>query len=510
MLRKLWWILALTAVGVLFVYNVWTHYFLGDDSFISFRYARHLASGAGLTWNPGERVEGYTNFSWVVLIAAAMRLGVSPERAAPAVGFAAGAAVLLSVWLFDRRFSSSSSLWSLVPVLLLAVSRTFAAWCTGGLETMLFTLLVFLAIWSAIEYRRGGRLLAGASGVLIGFGALTRPEGVLFGAVIGFWMLVDALVHRGRVRPFLLWLFPVVAIVGAHLLWRHAYYGEWLPNTFAAKVPAPWVQQGLKYAWFFTRAYGLPLFAPFALLPFTRRPDWERALVMAAVATYGLYVLSVGGDRFEFRFWVPVLPLSYWLVSDGIRRMDLRPLGRVLAVGALLSFTLFGTLQNESRQLPRRHGIAHVGAIRKYAATRAWEGRILRGYIEDGTLPHDIVVAVTGAGAVPYYTDWTTVDALGLNDRYIAHLPLQKRGVIAHERHAPLAYLRARGVVVFDALNRLVYPPDALLRLPEHVTYDNEPLRIRVVQLPEYCLAFVTLVPDEEFGRVFQNLKVLR
>lgn len=33
-----------------------------EDAFISFRYARNLVDGHGLVFNPGERVEGYTNF----------------------------------------------------------------------------------------------------------------------------------------------------------------------------------------------------------------------------------------------------------------------------------------------------------------------------------------------------------------------------------------------------------------------------------------------------------------
>ena len=37
-----------------------------DDAFISFRYAANLAHGRGLVWNPGERVEGYTNFLWEI------------------------------------------------------------------------------------------------------------------------------------------------------------------------------------------------------------------------------------------------------------------------------------------------------------------------------------------------------------------------------------------------------------------------------------------------------------
>ena len=48
----------------------WQHRFLQDDAFISFRYARNLATGHGLVWNPGERVEGYTNFLWTLLMAA--------------------------------------------------------------------------------------------------------------------------------------------------------------------------------------------------------------------------------------------------------------------------------------------------------------------------------------------------------------------------------------------------------------------------------------------------------
>src|SRR5512140_545245 len=34
---------------------------LFDDAMISMRYAWNLSHGNGLVWNPGERVEGYTN-----------------------------------------------------------------------------------------------------------------------------------------------------------------------------------------------------------------------------------------------------------------------------------------------------------------------------------------------------------------------------------------------------------------------------------------------------------------
>ena len=39
-----------------------------DDVFINLRYARHLLEGEGLVFNPGERVEGYTNITIVLLL----------------------------------------------------------------------------------------------------------------------------------------------------------------------------------------------------------------------------------------------------------------------------------------------------------------------------------------------------------------------------------------------------------------------------------------------------------
>ena len=40
------------------------YFALSDDQMISMRYADNLASGNGLVWNPGERVEGFTNPLW--------------------------------------------------------------------------------------------------------------------------------------------------------------------------------------------------------------------------------------------------------------------------------------------------------------------------------------------------------------------------------------------------------------------------------------------------------------
>mgnify|MGYP004280342605 CR=1 FL=1 len=66
--RKPVGILLLLPLFVLLGWWQW-HYvgYVKDDTFISMRYARNLAMGHGLVFNYGERLEGYTNFLWVML-----------------------------------------------------------------------------------------------------------------------------------------------------------------------------------------------------------------------------------------------------------------------------------------------------------------------------------------------------------------------------------------------------------------------------------------------------------
>src|SRR5215831_17241797 len=89
--RLLLGVIAVLALGVAHIYYL---RFVCDDAFISYRYAANLAHGRGLVFNPGERVEGYTNFLWVVLCSALIRLGVPPEAGAI---WLSGAAALATV-----------------------------------------------------------------------------------------------------------------------------------------------------------------------------------------------------------------------------------------------------------------------------------------------------------------------------------------------------------------------------------------------------------------------------
>ena len=78
-----------------------------DDAFISFRYARQLVDGNGLVFNPGERVEGYTNPAWTLWIAAGLALGVPALTWAHAGSITAFAGLIVALVLLTRRVRST-------------------------------------------------------------------------------------------------------------------------------------------------------------------------------------------------------------------------------------------------------------------------------------------------------------------------------------------------------------------------------------------------------------------
>jgi hypothetical protein len=110
---------------------------LFDDAMISLRYAANLAQGQGLVWNPGERVEGFTNPLMVFLMAAAVA-GAGPWYAPLVVQLFGIAIVLLTlglvaalVWWDDRQHPGAA----LAAPTATAAFYPLAYWSIMGMET---------------------------------------------------------------------------------------------------------------------------------------------------------------------------------------------------------------------------------------------------------------------------------------------------------------------------------------------------------------------------------------
>ena len=109
-------------------------WFLCDDAFISFRYVRNLLEGHGLVFNPGEYVEGYSNFLWVLELAALWGIfGIRPEDAAPWLSVACTAGTLAAMlwWVARAPGLRHRRLVAWMALGLVCSSATFVVWTSG-------------------------------------------------------------------------------------------------------------------------------------------------------------------------------------------------------------------------------------------------------------------------------------------------------------------------------------------------------------------------------------------
>ena len=305
-------------------------WFLTDDAFISFRYVRNLLDGHGLVFNPGEYVEGYTNFLWVLELAAIWRLfGIRPEHVAQwlSVGYTVGTLAVLLWWVARMPFLRHRGLIAWLALGLICGSATFAVWTSGGgLETRQFTFftLVAVALLSVCGANRWGLLAASLS---LAAAALTRPEGLLVAACCVGWFVGHRwfTARQWDWRGTLALAGPFVVLIGGHFLARYRYYGEWLPNTYYAKHVGPWYESGFRYLSAAAIETGLYLLIPLAVVALRGRWREHRegiyALVLLLVGTHLAYLLEIGGDHFEYRPMDHYWPLLAVPAAEGLVRV---------------------------------------------------------------------------------------------------------------------------------------------------------------------------------------------
>ena len=267
--------MAIGLVGTLalLLAHAWHYAFLTDDAYISFRYARNLSEGHGLVFNPGfERVEGYTNFLWVVMLAALHFVGLSIESGATLLSLTATAGLWAVVARFAWKQTPAGRLpWVLLPLTLLGVTRSVAVWSTSGLETRLFELLVVAGVLRLVtedaRLERGDTIRPIAA-LLLALATLTRPDGLLV-AACAFGVLV--VLRWRRLTRARFWLAAsagtYAALVGSHTLFRYVYYSAWVPNTYHAKIGGRlgW-DKGFEYLQAFAIEYALYLWIPFLIV----------------------------------------------------------------------------------------------------------------------------------------------------------------------------------------------------------------------------------------------------
>lgn len=417
-LRKRGWLLFLLVAGALLfaVHNR----FVQDDAFISFRYAQNLARGNSLVWNIGERVEGYTNFLWVVLMTPAFWLSADPVTYSYVLSLASFLITLVlgyklaSVIWVDKRAG-------VVTVFLLGVNFSFSSYATGGLETQFGIALILSVIWMVYQFnKRRSFAWSFVAGLITACSIMTRMDSALI--ILPFLLLLLCEVWEGRDRGNMARLFVYGLSVAIPLIvWmacRKGYYGDWVPNTFHIKTQGSSYIRGIYYQVLFYTVYGLfiPVAVCLAQAKLLFHACAERRVALCLLLGFGLwslYLVKVGGGFMEFRLVMPAYALLVPLLSGlwCIAKLGVR------TKTVLLSILFFLSLLHAAIQYPYPC-IQTIKELRKFTGEWSEVACVLNQIFGDEK--ESVKIGVTCAGIIPYYTGMETLDLLGLNDADVA------------------------------------------------------------------------------------------
>ncbi len=426
------------------------YFCLFDDSMISMRYAWNLAHGEGLVWNPGERVEGFTNLLMTLYMALWCAL-LSKSGAVLAVQISGAVFLLAGAWLAMRigeALLEGSELEGRpeLSVLFFAGALLYYPldyWSLMGMETGLLAALIAAGAWRSIRAGDSTRPRWGMA-ALLGLAFLTRPDSAVAIACVMLHRLAGVWRRPGWLKALALESALIAACVASVSIFRWIYYGSLTPNTYRLKLVGltlgERIENGLGFIEPFVESIALPL----AVALFTVVAGWRRhaVLVVGLVLVSIAYQVYVGGDPWVYwRQNAPFVPLLFALVSAETallarRRMKggqlerlaerrLAPSASNLACAIALGALLLGAERASDRYEEQYWFEEPAYTVKTNRANVNVSLALLDVTDEQAT------VGVTWAGTIPYYTGRPAVDFLGKSDPVIAALPPDDSGAVS-------------------------------------------------------------------------------
>jgi hypothetical protein len=385
--------------------------FVQDDAYISFRYAENLINGHGLVFNVGERVEGYTNFLWIIGLVVFKKLVNSNYiLTARIFGFVSGAALfLITMFLIYRHDNDKAVVHTIYAFILLLACAAIPYWSVSGLETAAFAFMALAAMTAELFKPR-------LTAVMIVVATLLRPDGiVIFVVILLHRLLSDRQNALNLIMVYVILLLPFA-------IFKVLYYGSLLPNTFYAKsgLGWPYVEAGWNYAMYFFKTVGVygSILIPVALaIPALWRI--YRPLYLFIII-YSLYIVLVGGDVLKvYRFFVPVIPVLFLLfiisldfaLEKVIDRFDMKIRRKSLILTPLV--LIFATA---SYLLAGNHVNTFLANERAFTSKMHFAADMIKRYMGPS-----FSIAASTIGVLGYeLPGHRLIDMVGLTDSYIA------------------------------------------------------------------------------------------
>lgn len=470
---------------LLIPYCIIAYNHIGEDCFISFRYAENLAAGKGLVYNEGEFVEGYSNFLWTIILSYFSLIGLNIVSVGKALSVLSYALMIFPAAFFfihpgQKKVHSSRGL----VIALMFFNPMLHYHADRALETNFYALLLLCAMYY-LKRRR-----AFVSSMFYLAAALTRPEGFVYFFAGAFLPFADAYRLYVKERKNINWVktlsikdffIPFIIGFGVFISWRLYVYGHLFPNTVYAKVNK-WNflhNPSIGDLWLLTRSWSLlPLIAvvSFIFLLRVKKGVREKKGVFLIGATslliivYNIYIGKVMAE--PLRHLVPIIPIFIILIGEAFRQLAdrIKSSWKMWVIAVFIGSINFWTIDNYDAPKSRLH-------IRTFQFLMKWDfiertkwffsppiflnaeaGRELKKLI-----PHDSLAVAEQMGQMGYYSGLRLIDCLGLMDSHIAHFGYSNEYIFKRNPDYFILYSN-KGVPYIPFLAELIKDPEFKLK----------------------------------------------
>ncbi len=403
------------------------YFTLVDDAMISMRYAKHLAQGHGLVWNIGEQpVEGFTNLGWTLYMTFLHIFPFSASKISLAVMLTSLVILLANIKIVHKIAETLIPESKYAPTLAALITAFYfplVFWSLRGMEVGLLTLLINIALLLAIS--KNETILIS---IILALAILVRVDAIISAALIALYLFMKNKRNATRYVPIISIIITTLAI----FYFQKIYFGDFLPTTYYQKVTGFSSFERIKHGLLVFNQFAtrdtllLFLFSLACLFFYKLQRNREAQLLLGVFIAQCIYSIYVGGDYAEpetnaaNRFITQGMPALIILFSWMTSRI-LSDLKTAQPQSALSNPKMNPAIPLALSILLLISGEAWINyAIDNAPLLKADIRRVKLGLlIAENTSPKAII-AVHAAGQIPYFSERTAIDLLGLNDPAVA------------------------------------------------------------------------------------------
>ncbi|MBI4844373.1 MAG: hypothetical protein HY809_08645 [Nitrospirae bacterium] len=412
------------------------YFWLMDDAFVYFRYVDNLLFlDAGLVYNKGEYVEGFSSPLWALILLMFRATGASYWLI---LRLLAGLSIFVFWFMLvqlNAKFSPRTPVVNF-PMAYLIFNYGVLCYFSSGLET---PLVLVTAVAFALYIVNPASM---SIQIILSLSPLVRHELALpfFLCILWAWF------YHGKF-PLRMVLMSVL-FTGAWVIFRVYYYADFFPNTYYLKDMVNFYQGRLyildTVKTYYAHLIAFIFIAAAVFLKIKRHVNLEiskRLMMIFTSLSIALYVVKIGGDFCHFRFtafpFVLTVCAFSGVLEDFIAAVNLNRF-RILPciIGVMVSLVVFTLYPPQLGSHPFFYNASHrrIDGIDDVATARqvsffsylSWGPRvnpeIFGQYMKEyGELRYNDIKATYGCRASYILFDKKIIQSLGLTEAVLAH-----------------------------------------------------------------------------------------